>query len=133
MGLPGVDASEPLSVPSQTEHCIVGVEISKRLNVSVIESLHKEVLPIVAAKHGGEIPDRWGVGLIFLRSNNVLTVAEEQFARGLYMLMSDEAVHPLIAEREYARLGRNMVIEYGLLFLRKLEKMNLIPSKTVIQ
>jgi hypothetical protein len=31
-------------------------------------------------------------------------------------VLSDEAVHPLIAEREYARLAGNIVIEYALLF-----------------
>ena len=39
----------------------------------------------------------------------------------LYVL-SDEGVHPLIAEKEFARLFRNMVIEYGLMFLTMLEK-----------
>jgi hypothetical protein len=41
---------------------------------------------------------------------------------GLYTLVSDEAIHPLIAEREYARLFRNMVIEYDLLLLTTLER-----------
>jgi hypothetical protein len=36
--------------------------------------------------------------------------------------MSDTAVHRLVAEREYARLMRNMSIEYGLLLLTKLDK-----------
>ena len=31
-------------------------------------------------------------------------------------------IHPLIAEREYARLMRNIAIEYGLLFLSNLNK-----------
>jgi len=39
--------------------------------------------------------------------------------------MSDTGVHPLIAEREYARLMRNMSIEYGLLLLTKLNKLGL--------
>jgi hypothetical protein len=39
--------------------------------------------------------------------------------------MSDAGVHPLIAEREYARLMRNMSIEYGLLLLSKLDKSKL--------
>jgi hypothetical protein len=36
--------------------------------------------------------------------------------------LSDEGVHPLIAEKEFARLLRNVVIEYGLMFLTMLEK-----------
>jgi hypothetical protein len=33
-----------------------------------------------------------------------------------------DRIHPLIAPQEYARLFRNIVIEYGLLFLTSLEK-----------
>jgi hypothetical protein len=36
--------------------------------------------------------------------------------------MSDTSVHPLAAEREYARLLRNVVIEYGVMFLTILDK-----------
>jgi hypothetical protein len=39
----------------------------------------------------------------------------------LYTLVSDEAIHPLIAPREYCRLFRNIVIEYGLLFLTTIQ------------
>jgi hypothetical protein len=53
----------------------------------------------------------------------MFSVAEEQFAVSLFRLISDEGVHPLVAEREYARLARNVVIEYALLFFRKLEKL----------
>ena len=41
---------------------------------------------------------------------------------GLYTLLSNEGVHPLIAEREFARLLRNMVIEYQFMFLTMLQK-----------
>jgi hypothetical protein len=90
---------------------------------SFLETLQKEAMPGLVAKYGGNAPSKWGEGLVYLRDKNFLTKAEENFTSGLYVLMSDEAVHPLIAEREYARLARNMVIEYGLLFLRKLEKL----------
>ena len=36
--------------------------------------------------------------------------------------MSDESVHPLAATREHARLLRNVVIEYGVMFLSLLDK-----------
>lgn len=49
----------------------------------------------------------------------------EAFITTLYTLVSDEAIHPLIADREYARLFRNMVIEYGLLFLTTLQRKNI--------
>jgi hypothetical protein len=35
----------------------------------------------------------------------------------LYTFISDEGVHALMAERLFARLLRNMVIEYGYMFL----------------
>jgi hypothetical protein len=89
---------------------------------SFLENLHKQVIQALILRDGGNVPPNWGTGLAFLRQKGVLTGAEEVFASGLFKLMSDEAVHPLIAEREYARLARNMVIEYGLLLLRKMEK-----------
>lgn len=95
---------------------------------SFLENLKKEAMLGAVAKYGGNPPKTWGEGLIYLRQYRVLTKAEEGFAAGLYTLMSDEAVHPLFADREYARLARNMVIEYGLLFLRKLEKLGLRPK-----
>jgi hypothetical protein len=64
----------------------------------------------------------WDPTLTFLKNNSFLTTKQEKFARGLYTLLSDEGVHPLIAGREFARLLRNMVIEYGLMFLTMLEK-----------
>ncbi len=47
---------------------------------------------------------------------------EEAFVTSLYTLVSDEAIHPTVAQREYARIRRNMIIEYGLLFLSVLDK-----------
>lgn len=92
---------------------------------SFLENLQAEAIsPIVERGVPAPAPG-WGSGLTFLRQNNVLTLKEEQFAASLYGLISDEAVHPLIAEREYARLARNIVIEYALLFLRKVDKLGL--------
>ena len=92
---------------------------------SFLESLHAEALESISAGSKPPADPSWGCGLTFLRQKELLSEKEERFAAGLYGLISDEAVHPLIAEREYARLTRNMVIEYGLLFLRKLEKSGL--------
>jgi hypothetical protein len=63
--------------------------------------------------------------LTYLRVNDFLSKQEEQFVAGLYVVISDEGIHPLIAKKEYARLARNVVIEYALLFLRKLEQLAL--------
>ena len=92
---------------------------------SFLENLHQETFPALHARFGGVAPASWGAGLAYLRENEVLSVPEERFAGSLYTVISDEAVHPLVAERECARLVRNVVIEYALLLLRKLEKLGL--------
>lgn len=89
---------------------------------SFLEKLHLEACEIVHLKCGGDLPANWGSGVSFLKKANVITVPEEQFVTSLYKLVSDAGVHPLTAEREYARLMRNMNIEYGLLFLARLDK-----------
>jgi hypothetical protein len=96
---------------------------------SFLENLHAEAMPAVLERFGGTPPSGWGPGLVCLRKNGVLSEAEEKFAAGLFGLISDEGVHPLFAEREYARLARNVVIEYALLFLKKLEKLGLKRSR----
>ena len=63
--------------------------------------------------------------MAYLVDNGVLTKPEELFAARFYTLISDAGVHPLIAEPEYARLMRNMSIEYGLLLLSKLDRFGL--------
>ena len=92
---------------------------------SFLERLHVEACVAVQKKFGGSLVSKWGEALTYLRVNNVLTRQEELLAANFYTLMSDTAVHPLIAEREYARLMRNMSIEYGLLLLTKLDKLGL--------
>jgi hypothetical protein len=92
---------------------------------SFLEHLHSEAIPQIQKKKSTAPPadDKWGTQLTYLRVNDFLSKQEEQFVGGLYAVISDEAVHPLIARREYARLSRNVLIEYALLFLRKLEKL----------
>lgn len=92
---------------------------------SFLECLHSEAMPQIQKKKKIAPPadGKWGTQLTYLRANGFLSKQEEQFVAGLYVVISDEAVHPLIAKREYARLSRNVVIEYALLFLRKLEKL----------
>jgi hypothetical protein len=91
---------------------------------SFIENLQKAAVPAVHAKVGGAMPDsKWGAGLLYFRQHNILTKAEEAFVSSLYTLISDEAIHPLVAEPKYARLFRNVVIEYALLLLWKLKEL----------
>lgn len=92
---------------------------------SFLEKLHLQACQAVLKKSGGCPPAKWGEAVLCLRNNGVLTLKEDQFATAFYALMSDTTVHPLIAEREYARLMRNVSIEYGLLLLTKLDKLAL--------
>jgi hypothetical protein len=90
---------------------------------SFLEQLHLQACAALHKKLGGALPSKWGEALQYLRDHAVLTVKEEQFAAQFYALVSDTSVHPLVAEREYARLVRNMSIEYGLMLLTKLDKL----------
>ena len=49
-------------------------------------------------------PSEVGGWVKLLRQHNVITAKDEEFITALYTLVSDEAIHPLVAEREYARL-----------------------------
>jgi hypothetical protein len=95
---------------------------------SFLENLHLQACKLAHKRLGGLLPSKWGEALKYLRDRNVLTTKEELFAAQLYALMSDASVHPLVAEREYARLMRNISIEYGLLLLTKLDKLGLQSS-----
>jgi hypothetical protein len=90
---------------------------------SFLEKLHLQACSAAHKKLGGCLPSKWGEALKYLRDHDVLTLKEEQFAAQFFALLSDTGVHPLVTEREYARLMRNMSIEYGLLLLTKLDKL----------
>ena len=89
---------------------------------SFLEGLHEQACQVLARESGLMVGKNWGKSTAFLRQCGLLSQQEEAFATSLYTLISDEGVHPLTAQPEYARLLRNMVIEYGLLFLAKLQK-----------
>ena len=96
---------------------------------SFMENLHIEVAQSVAAGvNDTNPPNRWGKVVAYLRTHGVVSAQEEMFVTSLYTLISDEGVHPLIAEREYVRIRRNMTYEYGLMFLTVLDKKNLRGS-----
>jgi hypothetical protein len=84
---------------------------------SFLEHLHREAAKSVAAATGKTVVDRWGDATVFLRQQGYFTQQHEAFITALYTLISDTSVHPLGVERQYARLLRNVVIEYGLMFL----------------
>jgi hypothetical protein len=100
---------------------------------SFLESLHIQACAAIAGPKDS-LPAKWGSATVFLRDHGVISQKDEAFITTLYTLVSDEAIHPLIAEREYARLFRNIVIEYGLLFLATLQKkgVTLLPGKVTL-
>jgi hypothetical protein len=89
---------------------------------SFYEHMNIDAGQAIAKSMGKPVLDEWDPTLTFLKNSKFFTEQQDKFARGLYTLLSDEGVHPLIAEKEFARLLRNMVIEYGLMFLTMLEK-----------
>jgi len=89
---------------------------------SFLEHLHRESVKSIATAAGETVIDRWGDAILYLRQHGYFTEQHERFVASLYTLLSDESVHPLTAEREYARLLRNVVIEYGVMFLTALDK-----------
>jgi hypothetical protein len=89
---------------------------------SFYEHLNIDAGQAIAKNIGKTVVGQWDPTLMFLKNCKFFTEQQDKFARGLYTLLSDEGVHPLIAEKEFARLLRNVVIEYGLMFLTMLEK-----------
>ena len=89
---------------------------------SFLEGLHEQASQALARDSAATVGKKWGKSTEFLRECGLLSAQEESFVSSLYTLISDEGVHPLTGEREYARLLRNVVIEYGLMFFTKLEK-----------
>jgi hypothetical protein len=67
----------------------------------------------------------------YLRQKGFLSQQEEDFVTSLSTLISDEGVHPLIAEPEYARLLRKVVIECGVMFLAIGQKGRHSPGETI--
>jgi hypothetical protein len=89
---------------------------------SFLEHLHRESVRAIASSIGDPVVDKWSDATAYLRKQGYFTIPQEKFVASLYGLLSDESVHPLTADREYARLLRNVVIEYGVMFLTMLDK-----------
>jgi mannosyltransferase len=90
--------------------------------LGVAITLHRDAVKSIAAKAGNTVTDGWGEAILYLRQHRYFTKQHESFVASLYTLLSDESVHPLTADREYARLLRNVTIEYGVMFLTALDK-----------
>lgn len=87
-----------------------------------LEHLHRDAAKAVALATGATVEDSWGKATIYLRQQGFFTQRHEDFVTKFYTLISDESVHALGTDREYARLLRNVVIEYGVMFLSVLDK-----------
>ena len=81
-----------------------------------VEHLHLEAAQHIAKTIPGSTHD-WDTATSFLRKHDFITTQQEKFARGIYALISDEGVHPLMSARIFARVLRNVIIEYGFMFL----------------
>jgi hypothetical protein len=89
---------------------------------SFFEQLHLQAASAVAHTIGKPHPTKYGEAIAFLRTQGFFTEMQEKLAAALFGFSSDESVHKLITDREFARLMRNMVIEYGVMFLTMLDK-----------
>jgi hypothetical protein len=87
-----------------------------------VEHLHIQAGVAIAKGANKAVLNSWDPVMTFLKNDGFLTMQQDKFARGLHALLSEHGVHPLIAEREFARLLRNMSIEYALMFLTMFEK-----------
>ncbi len=97
---------------------------------SFLEQLHIQAcIPVAASISDPAPPQKWGKAMLYLRTNGILSQMEEAFVTSLYTLVSDEAIHPTVAQKEYARIRRNMIIEYGLMFLTVLDRKGFKVSK----
>ena len=89
---------------------------------SFYEHVHIQAAATFAAQKQESVKDEFDPSVTLLKNDGTLTWQQERFARGLYTLLSSEGVHSLTSEREFARMLRNMVIEYHLMFLSILDK-----------
>jgi hypothetical protein len=97
---------------------------------SFLEQLHLQACSAIAPDTTPVTEyNKWGLTVAFLKKHGFLSSQEEKLVAGIHAIMSEDGVHPLIAEREYVRLIRNMVIEYGLLLLSILDKKSVTISE----
>ncbi|MGB8478294.1 MAG: hypothetical protein WCE63_05570 [Acidobacteriaceae bacterium] len=101
---------------------------------SFLEQLHAQACAAIATEKTPVTEyNKWGLTIAFLKKHEYISSQEEKFVSGIHAIMSEDGVHPLIAEREYVRLLRNVVIEYGLLLMSILDKKGIkIAAPTAI-
>lgn len=74
-------------------------------------------------QHSGPIK-KMGNALAYLRDSRIkfLIESEFEFLVKFNGFISDKGVHSLKSEKEYARIARNFVVEFGLFLVKRLEK-----------
>ena len=65
---------------------------------SFYEHLNIDAGQAIANNLKTPVVDEWDPTLTFLKNQSFLSLQQDKFARGLYTLLSDEGVHPLIAD-----------------------------------
>jgi hypothetical protein len=97
---------------------------------SFLEIMHRDSAKAIASKAKESPGRKWGEWLAYLRDKGIFTPQHDAFISSVYTLMSDTCVHPLTADREYARLMRNVVIEYGVMFSASSIRMGLRSARS---
>lgn len=90
------------------------------------EKLHQEVAEKLHAmkpdtKDGTDLTKCQQV-IDHLQQQRVLSPKSQALGRALYGILSEEGVHALQSTREYVRLCRNLIAEYGLILFYELER-----------
>jgi hypothetical protein len=81
------------------------------------EHMHREAAAQIAKNVAKPATTDFNTSVQLLESQKYMTEQQGKFARGLMTLLSDEGAHALMTAHVFARLLRNMVIEYGVMFL----------------
>jgi hypothetical protein len=68
---------------------------------SFLENLHIDAAKLLHSKVSttAPLPPKWGEAILFLKQQSVLTQKEEEMIGAFYTVVSDKAIHPLVAER----------------------------------
>jgi hypothetical protein len=90
----------------------------EKLHAEVATKFH-EAMP--AMKDGTKLTECQNV-IDFLQRKDVISAKTQRLGRALYAILSEKGVHALESTREYVRLCRNMVVEYGLIVFYEFER-----------
>ena len=86
-------------------------------------SIACEIERVTKIKHS-EVIKKMGAALAYFNDKRIkfLSESEFEFLSKFNKFISDRGVHSLKSEKEYARIARNFVVEFGLFLVKRLEK-----------